>query len=74
MNQPLEQFWMVAGNGPCNYRHGSQDEAEREAKRLARLHPDCWFFVVETISAHRKSDVHSVSLRPGDVPRDDIPF
>lgn len=73
MNKPTT-FWMVAGDGPSRYRHESRYEAEREAKRLAALNPDQWFFVVEAVSAHIKNDVISVSLRGKDDGDDGIPF
>ena len=65
-------FWMVVGAGPPTMRHDCQFSAEREAKRLAKQNPDVWFYVVETVSAHRKNDIESICFRaPGD---DGIPF
>lgn len=74
MTEQAERFWMVSGDGPCSMRHRTRDDAEREAKRLARLNPDHWFFVTEAISAHRKQDVESVSLRDRRGGDDGIPF
>lgn len=68
-----KRFWMAAGRGPSNHRHSSQGEAEREAKRLARENPGQWFVVVEAVSAHRKIDVESISLRQSR-DDDDMPF
>lgn len=70
MNE-ARQFWMVVGDGPARFRHDTRTSAETEAKRLAREHPDQWFHVVEAVSAHRKQDVVSVSLRAA---REELPF
>lgn len=73
--QMPEQFWMVSGPGPCSSRHASREAAETEAKRLARLRPEHWFYVVEAVSAHIKDDVKSVSLRDRVSGHpDDLPF
>lgn len=66
-----EYFWMVAGDGPTSHRHKTQYDAEQEAKRLARLNPDKWFYVVEAISAHRKNEIESIRLRIDD---SELPF
>lgn len=68
-----QRFWMVSSDGPCNYRHASRHEAEQEAKRLARLNPGHWFYVVEAVSAHRRIDVESVNLRADQSNDDGIP-
>lgn len=43
------QFWMVAGVGPTQFRHGSRSSAEAEARRLAILNPRQHFFVDEEL-------------------------
>lgn len=59
-------FWMVVGNGPTFVRHDTRIAAEREAERLARLHPGASFYVLEAIVLVRKVDVEKISLRHGD--------
>lgn len=76
-----ETFWMVYGlhqRAPV-YRHKSEGSAVEEAKRLARLHPDVEFYVLETIHRVVKRDVDVTPMSVG-APYDhrfnpdDIPF
>lgn len=70
----MKQFWMVwnlNGNQP-RYTHTSESLAENEAKRLARANPGERFVVLEAVSAHQVTDMHSISLR--DCGDSDIPF
>lgn len=61
------KFWMVSGDGPSRFRHGTQEEAEEEAQRLARSSPGTPFFVMEAIAVHRKTDVERRDLRAEDL-------
>lgn len=58
-----EQFWMVAGSGPSLYRHGTKEEADREAERLAHKSPGTAFFVMEAVTMFRKVTVERIDLR-----------
>lgn len=48
-----EKFFMVLRDGSTHttFRHISQDDAEAEARRIARLKPGSAVFVLELISA-----------------------
>lgn len=78
----LETFWMVYGlhqRGPV-HRHKTETSAVEEAKRLARLHPEIEFYVLEAIHRVVKRDVDVTPIhRLADYERhrihpDDIPF
>lgn len=45
-----EKFWMVCGpfNNP-KFRHPTKLSAEQEAERLAKLHPQDKFYVMEAV-------------------------
>ena len=72
-NTHCAPFWMIAGDGPCAYRHESRDAAEREAKRLARAHPETSFFVMRAVRMFRCIDVEITDI-PSDPDADEIPF
>lgn len=70
----MKQFWMVwnlDGNQP-RHRHATEDLATIEAKRLAQANPGESFVVLEAVSAHKVTNMVSVSLR--NAAYDDIPF
>lgn len=50
-----EKFWMVCGpfNNP-KFRHPTRVSAEQEAERLAKLHPNDSFFVLEAVSVAKQ--------------------
>ena len=70
------RFWMVHGDGtgPTNHRHEFRDQAEHEAKRLARQCPDTVFYVLEAVDAYVKVDVQQMAIRDSAVSDDEIPF
>lgn len=61
-------FWMVKGEGPTNVIHQDLASAEREAHRLARENPGKFFYVLQTIAAHRKLDVERIDLTEPEAP------
>lgn len=72
------KFWMVYGlhqRQPV-YRHKSQASAVAEAKRLARLHPEVEFFVLETTHhvVKRDVDVTGIGFSGRPLVDDGIPF
>lgn len=68
-------FWMVygAGQGAPTARHGSQDIAETEARRLARNNPGIEFYVLQTVARAVKIDVQVTRFERRDIDAD-IPF
>lgn len=71
----MQQFWMVQGDGPSNFRHVSKVLAEAEAMRLARQNPGKEFYVMEAIVCHRKIDVERIELRESQsLGPDGLPF
>lgn len=62
-------FWMVwnLNNRNPSHRHSREDEAFKEAERLARKHPNEEFYVVVAIGCAKKTDVQIVRF-------DEIPF
>lgn len=75
----MKKFWLV-WNGRTErpldiprFEHLDRYSADKEAQRLARLHPRCKFFVLEALRYWEKNDLRVVDL--GD-PVDDeaIPF
>ncbi len=66
-----DTFYMVKGDGPTNFRHETREDAEREARRLARENPGTPFFVLVAIGGFVKDDLHSIQLR---IREDEIPF
>lgn len=72
-------FWMVYGlhQRAPTARHKTEFSAVTEAKRLARLHPDIEFFVLEAIHnvVKRDVDVTPLGMRSYyEETGDDIPF
>ncbi len=75
-------FWMVYGlhQGAPVHRHKTELSAVTEAKRLARLHPDIDFFVLEATHHVVKRDVDVTPIggdrQPWDHrdPDNNIPF
>lgn len=66
-------FWLVwnpNGRNPT-FRHAFEENAIREAERLARDNPGETFVVLASVAARSVSDMQRLDLRP---PRDDIPF
>jgi hypothetical protein len=70
---PFYLVWNPEGHSPT-HRHDTQDEAEREAKRLARLCPEHTFFVLQPISAMKKRDVDVERFERLHELDDEIPF
>lgn len=72
---PTHPFWMIygIGRGAPTHMHGSRNEAEREAKRLARASPDTCFVILESVAAVIKRDVDVITIRGRDE-GDGIPF
>lgn len=72
--QKIYLVWNPAGRSP-SYIHPSHESAKNEAKRLARLHPDNKFYVLESVGVALKQEVayyvHSDKPEPFD---DGIPF
>ncbi len=66
-----EPFFMVYGYGqnPPTVIHDNFMLAEREAKRLADLHPGIRFYVLATVGAAEK-----VSVQFRKIDADEIPF
>jgi hypothetical protein len=55
-------------------KHNTQQDAEREAQRLARICPEQTFFVLEPVSAARKRDVDIERFDRQHELDDEIPF
>lgn len=53
IKEPIGRYWMVhnAGRGMPHKMHPSREEAEAEARRLAKVHPGEVFYVLGIISA-----------------------
>lgn len=72
----LTKFWFVwnpSANAP-RHRHGAKADAQREAERLAALHPGQSFIVLKAVGgaiAHERP-VERIEFEPSDT--DDIPF
>lgn len=58
----MKTYWMVMGHGRPIYRHASQESAEIEAARLARLNPGCDFVILQALKIARKSDIQWTEL------------
>lgn len=72
----MDIFWMVYGlhqRAPV-YRHKTEGSAIEEAKRLARVHPDVDFFVLESTHHVVKRDVDVTPLGRASADDDGIPF
>lgn len=72
---PTRPFWMIhgIGRGAPTHMHWSRYEADQEAKRLARKHPETCFVVLESVAAMIKRDVDVITIRGRDED-DGIPF
>lgn len=59
-----ESFLMVYGDGQSapTVKHGSYDDAKREATRLARANGGTTFFVLRAVTAVSRNDVVVVDL------------
>lgn len=70
------QFWMVFGiNQGCpTHTHDSLESARAEAKRLARLHPEIEFVVLEAVEGFVKRDLATFNYRRATDDCDEIPF
>ncbi len=74
---PDEPFFMVygVGQGAPTARHRFREDAEAEAKRLARANPDTSFVVLESVSAVIKREFDTVTFKSSGEDHDDgIPF
>lgn len=65
-------FWMVHGTGPSTVRHHDLESARREAKRLAKKHPDTDFFVLQAMDCYVKREVERIEVADPDF--DQVPF
>jgi hypothetical protein len=56
---PSAQFWMIYGIGQKEptMRHSSYEDAEHEAKRLARNNPGTEFYILISVAKAKKVDV-----------------
>lgn len=71
------KFWLVwreHGSAPT-YKHQTKEDAVQEAERLAKLHPENVFFVMEAKAGRfsREPDVERVKVK-GKLTSGDIPF
>lgn len=67
----MKQFWIIwcpQGSKTPSHKHPTEELAIGEAERLARLHPDKEFFVMEAIHLRQVVDMRRVDMRP------EIPF
>ena len=77
---PREPFWMVYGVGQREptRQHLSREQADTEAKRLARAYPGIAFVVLQAVCAVIKQDLQTVtfsaSQRGAALDDDQIPF
>lgn len=76
-------FWVVwaEGGGNPTVKHGSQETANAEARRLARSNPGIRFVVLQPVHAVVKNDLITTTFkRAGDEPQwgrdmdEDLPF
>jgi hypothetical protein len=63
--------WSPQGMYPPKFRHPTRESATTEAERLARLHPNSQFFVLEAISESYENRPLTIDLYKHN---DDIPF
>jgi hypothetical protein len=70
---PFYLVWNPEGHSPT-FKHNTQQDAEREAQRLARICPEQTFFVLEPVSAARKRDVDIERFDRQHELDDEIPF
>lgn len=49
--------WSPTGPTPPRHRHDDFDSADREAKRLARVHPGNEFFVMGAVRSAKVNDL-----------------
>ena len=65
-----EPFFMVYGYGqnPPTVIHDTLDKAEKEAKRLADLHPGIRFYVLATVGAAEKVSVQFRKIDAREIP------
>ena len=56
---PQETFWMVwnEGNRAPTVKHQSEEMAEKEAERLARVNPGQKFYVIQSVKVCSLRDV-----------------
>lgn len=78
-SEPL--FWVVwaEGGGSPTVKHHSQDTANAEAKRLARVNPGIRFVVLQPLRAVVKNDLITTTFKAGlptwaDEMDEEIPF
>ena len=67
MNPSFFVVWCPS-NGPPRVRHATQEAAEKEASRLARMHPGTEFIVLEAVSAAIKDDVRVTQFDSVSIP------
>lgn len=56
--------WNPNGKTIPQYRHQTRDGAIEEAERLARLNPECEFFVLQATDFRQVSGMQRVKLVP----------
>lgn len=57
------------------FEHLDLESADKEAQRLARLHPGCKFYVLEAKRYWEKTDIRFVNLKDDDSDDEaEIPF
>lgn len=58
-------FWVVWNpeRRPPMYRHMNEEDAIREAERLARMSPGETFIVLQTVCARRVNDMQRIDMR-----------
>lgn len=53
----FRMFWMVLGVGVPTIRYATEQEARKEAERLARVHRGSTFIVLQAVAGVKTSDV-----------------
>lgn len=74
MRNDLQPFWFVwcPNGGAPTFKHPSFESAQAEAKRLARIHRDSTFIVLQSVFAAFVCDVQIVDMTPEGY--EEIPF
>ena len=60
-SRPFWMVWNPDSRPPC-HKHPTQDAAQREAERLARIAPGSAFYVLKAISIAQRIDVKTTAL------------
>jgi len=69
----MKKFWYVKGPGEPSFRHSTEEDAVREAERLAFNNPGVNFFVLEATLAVRRSEIHRERLEDPEPSEDGEP-